>query len=155
MIFPTMRGNTVNGAPRVLPRDFAGRLNVVLIAYTQDQQYDVDSWTSFLDRLRAEQPDLGIYEVPVVRRYPYLQRKLLDYWMYTGIPDPAVRDRTITLYTDVDAFNRALNLPGPQSIYVLLVDANGTVLWRTAGRFNASKAQALVHAIAMSRARNA
>lgn len=148
MTFPRINGRTVNGDARTLPQDFSGRYNVVLVAFTQAQQYDVDSWLPFLDGLRADHPHINVYEVPVVRRYPFYQRWLLDSWMYNGIPDADVRDRTITLYTDVPAFLHALDLPDTRAISVLLVDSAGRVYWQATGAYDAAKGGSLRTALA-------
>lgn len=143
MQFPTLQGNTVSGKSRTLPRDFTGLYNIVLVAFTQAHQDDVNSWLPALESLQVNLPELAIYEVPVVPRMNFFQRKMLDYWMYNGIPDPATRDATITLYTDVAAFVQALNLPNTRYIAVLLVDSAGIVHWRTYGRINDEKLASL------------
>ncbi|MCA9889760.1 MAG: hypothetical protein KC546_15375, partial [Anaerolineae bacterium] len=54
MKFPNIKGKTVNGDRRTLPQDFEGQLNVVVLAFTQYQQEDVDSWMPFLDKVQRE-----------------------------------------------------------------------------------------------------
>jgi hypothetical protein len=53
------------------------------------------------------------------------------------------RERTITLYLDKRSFREALQLPGEDDIYVLLLDRRGQVLWRTEGSFALEKGDAL------------
>lgn len=139
MIFPNMKARTVNGTERRLPQDFSGDINIVLLAYTQEQQYDVDSWIPFLTELKRRQANINVYELPVLRRHPYVQRKLIDYWMFTGIPDSDVRDRTITLYTNVESFNAALKIENTRSIHILAVMPSGEILWRGKGIFSPAK----------------
>jgi hypothetical protein len=67
--------------------------------------------------------------------------------MRAGIPDPIARDRTITLYLDKGAFRQALELPHEDNIYVLLVDREGTVVWRASGAFTTDKGESLERAI--------
>ncbi len=65
-----------------------------------------------------------------------------------GIPDQQTRAATITLYTDKSTFIEALDLPGDHTIYLLLLDNDGNILWREAGAFAARKGQAMAEAVA-------
>ncbi len=148
MQFPTVSGKNLEGQSYTLPGDFGSPYNVVLVAFEQEQQYDVYTWGDFLKTLQQQYPALGVYEVPTVPRFPWYQRMMLDYWMRTGIPDPKTRRTTITLYTDQQAFLQALDLPGMNSIYTLLVDREGNVYWKTAGAFTSQLGQQLQQAVA-------
>ncbi|MCG8349983.1 MAG: hypothetical protein MI924_19635 [Chloroflexales bacterium] len=44
MKFPNVATKDLNGDAKTLPNDFAGDLNLLLIAYEQWQQREVDSW---------------------------------------------------------------------------------------------------------------
>ncbi|MDR3747630.1 MAG: hypothetical protein P4M04_05705 [Acidobacteriota bacterium] len=58
-----------------------------------------------------------------------LTRWFIDSGMRRGIPDPNARARTITLYIDKKPFEQALQLPTEKTVYALLVDRSGKVLW--------------------------
>jgi hypothetical protein len=64
-------------------------------------------------------------------------RSFIDGGLRAGIPDRAVRAATVTLYIDKSPFRRALGLRDEDRIYVLLVDREGRVHWRTEGAFDA------------------
>ena len=71
----------------------------------------------------------------------------LDRGMAAGIPDPAARARTITLYTDVRQFMKQLGIPSTSQIQALLLDRSGRVLWRSQGAFTPVKGEALLRAL--------
>jgi hypothetical protein len=83
------------------------------------------------------------YELPTIQRLNVLARTFINEGMRAGIPDPTARERTITLYLDKAAFREALQLPGEDDIYVLLLDRQGQVLWRTEGSFASEKGDSL------------
>ena len=139
MIFPSVQGDTVSGKAFRVPDDFRGRYNVVLLAFTQEHQLLVNTWMPFLRHLKQGCAHIGVYEVPVLKEFSLPERWLIDYWMRTGIPDQEVRDTTITLYTDVDAFLTALDLSDRSTIHVLLVDPQGKVYWQTTGAYAPDK----------------
>jgi len=60
-------------------------------------------------------------------------RRFIDGGMTAGIGDPDVLARTITVYTDVGAFQRALAIPGSDDVHALVVRRDGTILARGRG----------------------
>jgi hypothetical protein len=143
MKFPIVQGSNLSGKPYRLPRDFEGEYNIVVIPYERQQQDDVDTWGPLLEQLAEKYPNLRYYELPTLPDFGRVQRFFIDNGMRGGIPDPSVRARTITLYLDVRAFNSALNIPTMDDIYVLLMNREGDVLWRTNGDYAANKGRAL------------
>jgi hypothetical protein len=53
--------------------------------------------------------------------------------MTSGIGDPDVLARTITVYTDVATFQRALEIPSSDEVHALVVTREGLVLARAQG----------------------
>lgn len=148
MKFPSVHGSNLSGKEYRLPQDFEGETNIVLIPYLREQQANVDTWGECLERLAKQYPGLRYYELPTLQKYNRIQQFFIDSGMRGGIPDPAVRARTITLYLDVTAFNAALNLPTIDDIYVLLVNRAGEVLWRANGDYTPQKGDSLAAALA-------
>lgn len=143
MRFPTVTGSNLERRKYQLPQDFEGDLNLLFIAFQQVHQYDVNTWLPLAKRLAAAYPGLCYYELPTIREMNIFSRAMIDGGMRVGIPDRQAREATITLYLKKDAFRRALDLPHENDIYVLVVDRQGHVLWRTSGRNSAEKSAAL------------
>jgi len=76
---------------------------------------------------------VAVYEVPVLSSRYRLARRFIDGGMASAIPDPAVRRRTLTAYTDVGRVSRNLEIASTGTITVLVVDEEGEVRWRTTG----------------------
>lgn len=141
--FPTVLGTSLAGRSVRLPDQLDGALNLLLIAFRQAQQADVDTWLPYTDALQARRPDVRAYELPVLAAAYRLARPFIDGGMRAAIPDPAVRNRTITLYLDKVAFRAALGVPSEDQIHVRLVDRTGATYWRTDGTWDAAKSAAL------------
>ena len=137
-VFPTVEGRNLEGRTFVMPRDFAGDVNVVFVAFKREQQADVDSWGPALETLRARHGALRVYELPTLAREYALMRRFIDGGMRGGIPDPAVRAATITLYIDKGPFKRALDIENESQIQVLLVDRAGMIWWQRSGAYSAT-----------------
>ena len=145
--FPRVEGSNLEGEHVALPADFKGALNVVFVAFKREQQGDVDSWMPFLKSMAVPRPRLRTYELPVLGRGYRFMRSFIDGGMRRGIPDAAVRAATITLYIDKARFREALSLPDEDRIYILLVDQQGRVQWRTDGRFDERAGAELIREI--------
>lgn len=148
--FPTVVGTSLAGTQVRLPDQLDGHLNLLLIAFRQVQQADVDTWMPYAEALEAGRPDVRAYELPVLSAAYRLARPFIDGGMRAAIPDPAVRRRTITLYLDKVAFRAALGVAGEDLIDVRLVDRSGTTHWRSDGAWDAAKAAALDAVLAES-----
>ena len=142
--FPRAVGRNLEGWKFTLPFDLEGKRNVVVIAFKREQQPDVDTWMPFLGKVAAAHPELRVYEIPTLARGYRLMQSFIDGGMRRGIPDPAVRAATITLYIDKAPFKRALRISDEDRIQVLLVDRDGRVHWRAEGPFDPATAEQLV-----------
>lgn len=146
--FPTYRGKNLEGQPYVLPGGLTGERNLVLIPFLQWQQGDVNTWLEWLGRSPlGARPGFAYWELPTVQERGEGFQRFLDRGMAMGIPDPAARARTITVYTDLAAFLKRLEIPGTSKIQVLLLDKAGRVLWRCEGPFSPAKGQELLRAL--------
>jgi hypothetical protein len=147
MQFPTVTGSNLQRKKLALPQDFQGELNLVLIAFQQWQQTQVDTWIPFARQLEEIHSGVRYYELPTIQRRNVLARTFINEGMRAGIPDPVARERTITLYLDKNAFREALQLTGEDDIYLLLLDRQGRVLWQAEGAFTPEKGESLAAAV--------
>ena len=147
MYFPAVQGSSLSGREFNLPAAFEGDLNLVLIAFQRWQQDLIDTWLPTARRLVQTHSTLRYYELPTISRLNFVMRAFIDNGMRAGIPDPTARATTITLYLDKSKFRQALELPQEETIYVMLVDRQGQILWRAEGEFTAEKGQELEQAV--------
>jgi hypothetical protein len=134
--FPAVGGRSLLGLEMALPRDLPAELTLVVVAFQRGQQERVDRWIA--RAVAAGIPPtvrgatgvmpVAVVEVPVLSTAWRPARRLIDGGMTAGIGDPDVLARTITVYTDVGAFQRALAIPGSDDVHALVVRRDGTVL---------------------------
>lgn len=152
MRFPDVTGSNLEGRDFNLPRDFEGELNLAIVPFQRWHQDVVDAWVPAVKQLAAETPGLRFYEIPTLARMNFLYRWVIDAGMRGGIPDPATRAVTITLYLDKEAFRTALQIPDESTIHLFLVDRAGEILWRESGEYSPAKAESLRAALAATQA---
>jgi hypothetical protein len=143
MRLPKVEASNLARKKMVFPDDFAGEINLVFIAFLRQHQDLIDEWVPFVEQLASEFPGLQYYEFPTLPRKGFFYRTFLNEGMRAGIPDPATRARTITLYLDKANFREALDIQHERSMWVYLFDKKGELLWRTEGRFSEDKGEVL------------
>jgi hypothetical protein len=139
--FPAVGGRTLLGADVVLPTDFPADRTLAVVAFKRGQQTQVDRWIERAvtagvpptTRGAAGSIPVAVVEVPVLSSQLRLVRRFIDGGMTSSIGDPDVLARTITVYTDVAAFQRSLAIPGSEDVHALVVDRDGVVLARGFG----------------------
>jgi hypothetical protein len=149
--FPPVKGSNLNEKLFSLPQDFEGELNLVLMAYVQQQQFDINTWLPLAAKLKDEFSGLRYYELPVLTTYPVAAQKFIDGGMRSGIPDPAVRAITITLYINQKSFLKSMHIEKMDMIHAVLVDRKGKVFWKMEGRLTPEKEASLREAIRAAR----
>jgi hypothetical protein len=128
--FPDVDVASLEGSRKHLPEDLEDA-SVLILAFERHQQGEVDDWISALEAAGCAYP---ILEVPTIGSRYRLFRPFIDGGMRAGIPDPIVRARTLTTYTDVGRVLRALGLRSTEHVVAALVEPSGEVRALVQGR---------------------
>jgi hypothetical protein len=147
MTFPTVNGSNLQRAKLTLPQDFAGKYNLLFIAFQQWQQEEVNSWIPLAESSEAQFPGLVYYELPTIRALSAFSKFFINEGMRAGIPNPKSRERTITLYLEKDDFRAALDLGDEEHIFALLINRQGEELWRARGPHSQSSEAGLLEVL--------
>ncbi len=135
-VFPSVRGESLEGQKVQIPEDWAGKPTVVLVGYKQRAQFDADRWLYGL--LQAETP-VALYEVPTIKGlFPRMLAGTIDEGMRGGIPSEDWQS-VVTVYGDASKIVRFTGNTRGQNIRVLLLDAEGKVRWFHDRGFSAGK----------------
>lgn len=136
-----MDGRSLAGAEIALPTELPAPRTLALLAFQQRHQGCVDRWIvraegagvpgSPLDLASAD--ETCVVEIPVLSTRWRLGRGFIDGGMAANIRIPRVLARTITVYTDVSAFQKVLGIPGSDDVQACVVTPEGEVLARAPG----------------------
>jgi hypothetical protein len=125
--FPTVQGTTLASQAMTLPAAMHGKPAILLVAYDQDTQFDVDRWV--LGLLQLGTPIAQLFEVPTVSGIvPTVLGDTIDAGMRSGIPREDWAS-VITIYRDGATVERFTGTERDLNARVLLLDENGTVIW--------------------------
>ncbi len=146
--FPTIQSENLNKETITLPDDLRGNPALLLIAYRQDQQENINTWLGHIGTIEEQIPGVRILELPTIssRNWGWMAG-FIDGGMRKGIPDPAARARTVTLYTDVGLFNQALMIDDTNTIHAVLLDRDSRVVARVDGDYSDEKLNTLINAL--------
>ena len=141
MDFPRVDGRSLAGADVVLPDDLPAPRTLALLAFQQRHQGCVDRWIaraeaagvpgSPVDMLPGD--ETCVVEIPVLSTRWKMGRGFIDGGMAANIRIPRVLARTITVYTNVSAFQKVLGIPGSEEVQACVVTPSGDVLARVPG----------------------
>jgi hypothetical protein len=139
--FPAIAGRTLLGLAMALPGDFPAERTLAIVAFQRWQQALVDRWIARAvaagvpptTRGETGPMPVAVVELPVLSTAWRPVRRFIDGGMTAGIGDPDVLARTITVYTDVAAFQRSLRIDGSDEVHAFVVTRDGTILARGHG----------------------
>lgn len=132
---PPIAGESLERVAYRFPDDLTAGATLAFFAFKERQQKDVDTWFPLAGALQDTYGDrFAFIEFPTLPGWwPGFAKRGLDNAMRNGIPDPAQRARTVTLYTDKSKLRAALDIADERSVHVLLLDRQGRIRWRTTG----------------------
>lgn len=127
-VFPSVRGKSLDGQETMIPEVFKGKKVILVLAYKQNTQFDVDRWG--IGFFTASLPLPPIYEIPTIPGLiPSLFKGSIDEGMKKGIPKESWKD-VVTIYGgDGEKLTEWTGTENPNNARVILLDEEGRVLW--------------------------
>ncbi|UJF21941.1 hypothetical protein [Shewanella sp. OMA3-2] len=125
-VFPSVSGQTLEQLPMSLPDDLKGKVALLLVGYKQNSQFDIDRWLIGLDMTQTQ---VAVYEVPTIQGlFPRMFSTFIDNGMRAGIPKPLWKG-VVTVYQDGDQVQAFTGNENPNNTRVVLLDAQGKVIY--------------------------
>lgn len=136
-----MDGRSLAGEDVRLPDDLPAERTLAVLAFQQWQQSSVDQWIARAEAVGVPGSPLDmdaddqtcVVEIPVLSTRWKLGRGFIDGGMAASIRVPRVLARTITVYTNVSAFQKVLGIPGSDVVQACVVTPQGDVVARVPG----------------------
>ena len=124
--FPEVVGQSLEEKSVTIPNDFKGQVNLLLIGYVQNSQFDIDRWLIGLDITSTK---VDVYELPTIQGlFPRMFSTYIDNGMRAGIPKPLWKG-VITIYQDGDKVQAFTGNINGNNTRVVLIDKAGKVLY--------------------------
>ena len=123
---PNFRGEALDDRVVKFPEEIRGRAHLLLVAYVQEAQFDVDRWV--LGILQAKAP-VNVLELPTIASLgARLAKGFINRGMQQGIPKEDWAS-VVTVYGDAEVLRSYVGeIPGNNAC-AMLVDSEGVVRW--------------------------
>ena len=146
MVFPSVRGQSLEKERIEIPAAFAGGPAVLLIGYKQSAQFDIDRWLMGLMQANAK---AQIVEIPTIPGLvPTIASGWIDDGMRSGIPKEDWGS-VVTLYGRAAKPVAALTgTESGQRARIVVLDAMGKVVWFDDEGYSARKATVVASLVA-------
>lgn len=144
---PQIEAANLNGRPINLPSQLPGRKTLLLIAFQQDQQDNLDTWIRGMELNSLRSANIAWLELPVIDNPGPIGRWVIDNGMRGGIADPSARAHVVTIYADKAKFNAAMKIDTETTVYAMVATRDGRILARADGDYTKAKAAAILGAL--------
>ena len=125
-VFPSVRGEALDGRQVALPEIGSGKPLLLLIGYDQDAQFDIDRW---LLGLTESGVSVRLFEVPTLPgMIPRMIAGTIDGGMRRGIPEEDW-GLVVTVYDDAEQIARFTGNRDGLTGRVVLLDGDGKVVF--------------------------
>jgi hypothetical protein len=144
-MFPRLEGEFLTGRKAILPDAASGRFALVLMGFTYQSRFSVESWAEHVRPAFAQRGHATFYEVPVLGGLARLGKWFIDSGMRSGTPKD-LHENVITLWGDVDRWKALMNFSdaAQDDGYLTLIDQKGRVLWLYRGSYTADAFDAML-----------
>ena len=143
---PFLKGKNLLGEVFVFPTDLKKPLTLLVIGFKREHQEQINTWIEVYEKEEVDKKTLGFFELPIIYEVALLKRLFINNGMKMGIPDPEQLKRIVTIYMDRQNLFETLNMEA-NSIYILLVQKDGKIIWRSQGVVSLEKLEALQNVI--------
>ena len=132
LTFPTMNAHSLAGNKVTLPDVAKGKVVLIVLAFKQESQNQLDTWLEPFVADFGERPDFTYYEVPMIPLRYKLMSFVIDGGMRAGIPREKHKN-VITYYGNVDKYREILMMNDVYLGHAFLLDRQGIIRWQGRG----------------------
>ena len=129
---PALKGEFLTGRDALLPQAASGRVALLLLGFSYNSRFAVEAWAKKFRAQFGTDPRVTFYEVPMIGGLSRLGKWFIDGGMRRGTPK-ADYEHVITVYGGTEPWKRHVAFRDPEAAYLILLDKNGRVAWRSAG----------------------
>lgn len=139
---PELRGETLADTALVLPRAASGKIAFLTITFSSEAGKRARVWNERFSKDHSSNADTTSYSIAMLEGAPRIFRGMIKRGIKKGVPQQA-QDRFLIVTRDEAAWKKYLNVSDDDLPYLLLIDANGRVVWKDQGTFEEQKYEAL------------
>jgi len=129
---PAAHGTTLAGTAIALPDALKGRIGVLVVGFSHGSQEQVSNWGRLITADYGQSEGVEYFEIAMLGGAPKMLRGMILKSMRNSVP-AAERPHFLPLTEDDKPWRAVAHYDRADDAYVLLVDGDGVILWRTQG----------------------
>jgi hypothetical protein len=137
LAIPEVEATALSGRVVRLPQDLPPRA-VLILGFSEKSSYAAAECGERLGEALAKQPEVKIYQIPVLEEVPRLVRGFVTRSMKRSVPEH-LQSTFIPVFDHETEWKRLSGYAAPEDAYILLAGHQGQILWRTLGPCSADK----------------
>ena len=139
---PPLKGEFLSGRTAVLPQAASGRVALLMFGFSYDSRFQVEAWAKRFRQDFGAKTGVTFFEIPMIGGMARMGKWFIDSGMRRGTPK-ADHENVITVYGGTDAWKQRVGFHDPKAAYLVLIDQQGRVTWRSAGSLDEQRYRAL------------
>jgi len=129
---PRMEGETLSGKPIVLPDAAHGKIALLAMGFSKKGGDRATEWEKRFKQDFGKDSNYAIYPVAELEDAPRLVRGMIKSGMRRGTP-PSEQDQFVLLFQGSAEWKKFVGYAASDEAYLLLLNANGDVMWHGHG----------------------
>lgn len=130
--FPPLPVRTLSEQALQLPDDLPAMPVVIVVGFSHASRMQTRPWGDRLHEVYGARTDLRCYQVAVIEEVPRLVRGLVAARIRATLPQ-TLHDRFLLISEQMQAWKRLVDATQTDSAYLLLLDRERSIAWRSAG----------------------
>ena len=144
--FPAISGESLSEKKVNLPQAAAGKVTLILMAFTRDSIPELDPWLKAYTDAFGAKKNFALYKIPMMKSAFAKQISgMINGKMKKDNPEE-LHDKIVTYYGPIDEYVTALGIADEEQGYAFLLDKTGVVKWRSTGPADQKSIKALIDA---------
>lgn len=146
-MFPDLAGVTLSDKQVSLPNDTKGKSTIIAIAYSEDAEQELKTWTDpaydkFIAKNELMPYDVNLYFVPI---FSGAKAALADAAKnkFKNEVDKELHPYVLIYRGDLDKYKSALQMDRKNSPYIFVLDKDGKIVYSTSGIYTEEKMDAI------------
>ncbi len=138
---PALNGETLDGQPISVPAASAGKVTLLLVAFTKTAGDNANPWRDRFER-DFPNPRVTTYAVAMLEDAPAMLRGMIKAGMRGAVP-PVRRSHFVVCVSNEQNWKKFTRMSDGKWPYLVLLDGSGQVRWNESGLFDETHYQAL------------
>jgi predicted transcriptional regulator len=134
-----------------LPEGLKGKVGVLVVGFSKNSREADAAWGKRLAADYGQSPTVVYYDMPVLAGAPRMLRGMIVKSMKSSVP-ASEQTHFVVILENEAAWKTVTHYGQPDDPYVLVVDSQGSVVWRTQGAVTDAAYAALKEHVEASRA---